>query len=280
MNCQKCQFEIEELETGESLSETARAHLSSCPACRAFHDGRQSLKKLVGSLAPVQAPPDFDFRLRARINAAKSGGRHQSTAWWRSFITSAPALGLAATFALLVAAVVFYNQTRTGPVQNAKPDIIANQSNGQMPEQVSVNPSSPTVRAPEVTPPPSDESMKDANPAVAMKVKRERSRASREGKNGARHESIQPDANESQIVTNETAVRPAPQIMPKGASPFNAGMNQIVELPVRSASQPMRIFVNDQSGAKRRVTLAPVTFGSQDFANLDHARMASGQGIW
>jgi hypothetical protein len=276
-----CRFEIEELETDARLSEAAREHLSSCPACRAFHDGRQSLKKLVGSLAPVQAPPDFDFRLRARINAAKNGGNHQPGAWWRSFVTSAPAIGLAATFALLVAAVLFYNQTKRGPVQTAKPDMAANQSSGKTPEQASVNPPT-SVKAPEVTPPPSEQGMKadNNNPAVAVNVKSARSRAVNNSRNVARRESTQPAGNAPQIVTTDTAVRPAPQIMPNGASPFNAGPNQIVELPVRSASQPMRVFVNDMSGTRRRVTLAPVTFGSQDFAGLDPSRMTSSQGIW
>jgi hypothetical protein len=273
-----CRFEIEELETDARLSEAARTHLSSCPACRAFHDGRQSLKKLVGSLAPVQAPPDFDFRLRARINAAKSGGNHQPTAWWRSFITSAPAIGLAATFALLVAAVVFYNQTKPGPVQTKKPDVAAVKSPEQKAEQGSVN-HPQAVNTPEVIAHSSGASVKEDDPTVTT-VKTGRSRAGNNIKNVARRESIQPAANAPQIVTNDTAVRPAPQIMPKGVSPFNAGANQIVELPVRSASQPMRVFVNDVSGTKRRVTLAPVTFGSQDFAGLDPSRLASGQGIW
>jgi hypothetical protein len=120
----------------------------------------------------------------------------------------------------------------------------------------------------------------DNNPAVAVKVKNPRPRAGDNSKNVARRESNQPRANEPQIVTNEMALHPAQQILPKGVSPFNAGMNQIVELPVRSASQPMRVFVNDVSGTKRRVTLAPVTFGSQDFAGLDPSRMGSSQGIW
>ncbi|HUQ33473.1 MAG TPA: hypothetical protein VM095_15230, partial [Pyrinomonadaceae bacterium] len=223
MNCQMCRFEIEELETDARLSQAAREHLSSCPACRAFHDGRQSLKKLVGSLAPVEAPPDFDFRLRARINAAKSNGNHQQGAWWRSFVTSAPAIGLAATFALLVAAVLFYNQTKRGPVQTAKPNMAANQSSGKIPEQASVKPP-PTVKAPEVTPPPSEQGMKAGNnPAVAVNVKSPRSRAGNNSKNVARRESNQPAGNAPQIVTTDTAVRPAPQIMPKGATPFNAG---------------------------------------------------------
>src|SRR3954469_25315396 len=98
MNCQACQIEIEELELGELLSEAARMHIRACSPCRAFHDERQSLRKLVGSLEPVAAPSDFDFRLRARLAAVSNGGsRHFSL---RSVLSSAPAVALAASFAL------------------------------------------------------------------------------------------------------------------------------------------------------------------------------------
>src|SRR4051812_5480464 len=114
MNCKTCRIEIEETGASESLSQRAQAHLSSCRACRAFRDERQSLQRLVGSLSPVSAPADFDFRLRARINAAKTAGGNGFS--WRTFLASAPAIGLAASFALLVAGIVFYNQRGTRPI--------------------------------------------------------------------------------------------------------------------------------------------------------------------
>jgi hypothetical protein len=278
MSCQTCRFEIEELGVDERLGEGARAHLSSCSACSAFHDERQSLKRLVGSLAQgVSAPPDFDFRLRARIHAAKQAGRRRPT--WLSFITNAPAIGLAATFALLVAGVVIYKQTRRAPSPVDQPGVAA----GHTPQQGAAAQrivSQPLVASsPQVSPPASaDAGAKDDKQSLAAKVKSPR--VGGNNKYAARRESPRPGAVNPEIVTNETAVRPAPQILPGTASPLNAGMNQVVELPVRPASQPMRVFVNDRSGAKRRVTLAPVTFGSQDFAGLDTSRLASSQGIW
>jgi hypothetical protein len=276
MNCQTCRTEIEELGTTERLSDEARAHLSLCAMCRAFHDERQSLKRLVGGLGTVSAPPDFDFRLRARISAVKGAGNHHSS--WLSLLASAPAIGLAASFALLVAGVFIYNQMKSKPSVNENPGIVAAESVERKPVQAMVN-TAPVI-AHEEAPLSSDAIVKDEGGSVAVAVKNPRSRKVGSNGNVARRESSQPSANDSPIVSNDTAVRPAQQIIPSGAAPFNAGMNMIVELPVRSASQPMRVFVDDKSGAKRAVTLEPVIFGSQDVAGRNTSRAASSLGIW
>src|SRR5215211_4580032 len=113
MNCNSCRIEIEELETGEGLSEKAGAHLAACPSCRTFHEERLSLRRLVGSLEPVSAPPDFEFRLRARL--AANGNGQASRFSFRSLISSPAAIGVAASFALIVAAAVIYTNLKSRP---------------------------------------------------------------------------------------------------------------------------------------------------------------------
>ena len=281
MSCQTCQFEIEELKANERLSAEARAHLSVCHACRAFHDERQALKKLVGGLEVVSAPPDFDFRLRARINAAKNAGKHRSS--WRSFAASAPAIGLAASFALIVAAVVFYNQMKPVPPTIKQQESVAGKPSDSKPAQV--NPDSVhTAEVFETPQPTTSGSKQDEDSIIATAgVKNPRSRPTGNSRPSVRHQSSRAGADAQLLPSNDLAVRPAPQIVPNGASPSNAGTNLVVELPVRSASQPMRVFVDDRSGAKRTVTLEPVIFGSQDFIgrnNTTTSRTQSSQGIW
>jgi hypothetical protein len=280
MNCQTCQFEIEELETNEGLSDEARAHLSVCPVCRAFHDERQALKRLVGSLEAVNAPHDFDFRLRARLAAAKEAGNHRFS--WRSFVASAPALGLAAAFALLIAGFVFYNQMKPGAVINNQPGELARQEpalKSAAPGGSPVFETGPSDAAVAVSQP--GEQDKPSSAILTAGVETAPSRSTISSKNPARRKPRQLDSGaQPEIVTNEMAVLPAQQIVPNGASPFNTAARGVVELPVRSASQPMRVFVNERDGAKRTLTLEPVIFGSQDFTGRARPSIASSQGIW
>jgi hypothetical protein len=278
MNCQKCLIEIEELETDERLNDEARAHLSACTACRAFHDERQSLKRLVGSLAPVSAPTDFHFKLRARIKAA-GGARRKERSSWRSFAASAPAIALAASFALLVAGFVLSRQMKSTPSTNERPSVVAaSQPPDRNPEQASGTPGL-TTNAPESVAPAPVTGGKDVGMPVAV-VKGLPSRGVSKGKYAARHESPQAGVNDLPVASNDSAVRSAPQIVANGTAPLSAGMNPIVELPVRSASQPMRVFIDDRSGTKRAVTLEPVIFGSQDFTGRNTSLITTSQGIW
>jgi hypothetical protein len=52
---------------GEAWSAAATEHLRECAECREFQVQQTKLRKIVGSLGTVEAPADFDFRLRARL---------------------------------------------------------------------------------------------------------------------------------------------------------------------------------------------------------------------
>jgi len=284
MNCQTCQFEIEELELSEGLSDEARAHLSVCPVCRAFHDERQALKRLVGSLEAVTVPHDFDFRLRARLAAAKEAGNHRFS--WRSFVASAPAIGLAATFALLIAGFVFYNQMKSKPPSTAavgnQPGEVTRQETPAKPviqSGSSVSETTASGATPEAS--PTREQDNPSPTVLTAGIEREPSRSTGTSKNISRRQRRQLDSGaQPEIVTNEAAVRAAQQIVPGSAPPFNTAAHSIVEVPVRSAAQPMRVSVDDRDGAKRTLTLEPVIFGSQDFTGRERPSIASSQGIW
>ncbi|MGB8508804.1 MAG: hypothetical protein WCD76_10385, partial [Pyrinomonadaceae bacterium] len=71
MNCKRYMLEMEEASGGAGLSREARAHLRACRHCLDFYERGESLSRLVGGLEKVVAPPDFEFRLRARMAAAK-----------------------------------------------------------------------------------------------------------------------------------------------------------------------------------------------------------------
>ena len=65
--CELVRRELEELMLNEEFSAAAAEHLESCADCREFQQQQMKLRQMVGSLGTVNAPADFDFRLRARL---------------------------------------------------------------------------------------------------------------------------------------------------------------------------------------------------------------------
>ena len=276
MNCKACQIEIEELEMGEGLSDHARAHIAACASCRAFHDERQSLRKLVGSLEAVTAPPDFEFRLRARLASSGNGGGSGFSL--RSFLASVPAIAVAASFALLVAGVIIYKQMKSGATRN-QPTVASSTNPERKVETATASPA-PAVAT------TAPERKEQTSPATLPVVNKERETGltvrsmTARNKNIVRGQQRQTNAGNLQIVSSDSAVRSAPQIKPGAKNPLIFAQNQLVELPIRPISQPVRVSLGDASGARRTVTLQPVIFGSQDLTGRNLSRATSSQGIW
>src|SRR5947209_455436 len=271
MNCKTCQIEIEELETSASLSDAARAHIAACASCRAFHDERQSLRNLVGSLESVSAPPDFELRLRSRLASSGNGGGRSFS--FLSFLASAPAITLAASFALLVAGVIIYKQVKSGAATN-QPTIAASNSTKRKVENATASPSpANTANA--------RESKEQNQPASVPVVNKETgNHLTARNKNIIHSQQRQVNSGNLPVVSSDSAVRPAPQIKQGVRNPLTVVQNQLVELPVRPVSQPVRVSLGDASGARRTVTLQPVIFGSQDLTGRNLSRATSSQGIW
>src|SRR6267142_2754506 len=110
-NCNAIRRELDEIMLGESSSAPVLLHLQQCSDCQEFHQRRTKLRQLVGSLGTVEAPADFDFRLRARLANETPGSAH-----WARFADWSPGARSAvlASFMLLVGAVIVLNHWR-GP---------------------------------------------------------------------------------------------------------------------------------------------------------------------
>ena len=106
--CETVRRELEELMLSEDCSMSATQHLRECGDCREFHQKQTKLRQIVGSLGVVEAPADFDFRLRARLaNESSGAGFHLRNMQW-SFATKGFA---AATMILLFIGGVVYLRT-------------------------------------------------------------------------------------------------------------------------------------------------------------------------
>jgi len=76
-NCEVIRQELDELTLGETISAAAAEHLRECAECREFNEKQTRLRQIVGGQGTVSAPPDFDFRLRARLaNGANGAAFH------------------------------------------------------------------------------------------------------------------------------------------------------------------------------------------------------------
>ena len=110
--CEVIRCELDELTLGDEGSTAVTQHLRECGECREFHQKQTRLRQIVGSLGTVEAPPDFDFRLRARLaNESSAAGFHLRAFQWSS------AKGAAAVAMLLVfvGGVVYVRTISTPP---------------------------------------------------------------------------------------------------------------------------------------------------------------------
>lgn len=270
MNCRTCRIEIEELELGESPGREASEHLESCAPCRSFHEERISLRRLVGGLGSVSAPADFDFRLRARLSAVGNGSKGGFS--FRSLISSAPALAVAASFALLVAGVVIYRQLKPAESPLGTAAAVTKENSlgrGVFSSVATTSDASVSTSAPVAAPPEVLIARSHKVPATAQ-----------EGKGGAPVRVKRGTGYTRDGGSFEISVRPAERITQEGGTPLVATTGQPVRLHVRSASQPVRVLVDDRGGSKRTVTLEPVVIGSQDFIGRIAPQQIGPQGVW
>ena len=98
--CELIRRELDELNLDETRSTAAIEHLRECSACREFHEKQTKLRQIVGSLGTVEAPADFDFRLRARLtNESSSAASSFNFVAWPVLLRGFAAAALLLVFA-------------------------------------------------------------------------------------------------------------------------------------------------------------------------------------
>jgi hypothetical protein len=283
MDCKAFRTESEELATGESLSRTAQAHVNACVACRTFQAERLSLRQLIGSLEPVNAPPDFDFQLRARLAARKSAGNQAFHRSW--FAPGLRAISVAAAFVLLVAgAIVFRHfqpaqlgqQVATGTSSPAK--AVVTQPRGDAPEQLAVAAQAqPVSEAQPAAAQPNNLTATRPDEAVHAKGGTERLAQAKQAR------SALPTQPNRTLTTDLTFGSNPPVLMrDRSASAQSLDEGDTTAL-LRVSSQPFKVLLHDRQGGLRSVSLEPVVFGSQDFLGRATQRPQlanNGEGIW
>lgn len=72
MKCKQIREEIDAASRHNMSSGAVRSHMDACPDCRRYSDETASLTRLLWTQPRVEAPPDFEFRLRARMLRAQA----------------------------------------------------------------------------------------------------------------------------------------------------------------------------------------------------------------
>jgi hypothetical protein len=258
----------EAAEEGGVLGRGARAHVESCRACGDILRERESLRRLVGGLRKVEAPPDFEFRLRARMAATKAAGRRGPSGGLRALYSLAP-VAAAACFLIVSASLYLRTTTRTNPVAG---------SNGVAIER----------------PQSSAEVLNQAPPMQAIsRVKEHTTDIAGVGTPGTAVSDSRPVAPRPR-----GEIRPAREVLQRSnrglvaaANTLTAGLNsaQVItartwKIPVGTNAEPLRMIVRDERGAERIVPMRTVSFGSQELIVRDGTRqrtaVADNEGVW
>ena len=135
MNCQESRKAIDSQTMREGLSGSVRAHVDQCPACEGHAGEMSSLFALLQAQPRVEAPADFDFKLRARIARAEAARRETAGSplqWleklWAGSFSWAQATAAMAAIAMIVSLSTYqiYRNSDSGlPTTGAQVEQVA-----------------------------------------------------------------------------------------------------------------------------------------------------------
>jgi hypothetical protein len=269
MDCKACRNEIDLSPAGGGeRAAQARAHIRSCARCREFSAERRALSELVSSIEAVSAPDDFEWRLRARINADKRGD-HVRQSFRPGFAPGTQAIALAASFALLLGVAVIFKQTNTEELRATPAGEVA-AGNAR---QIVKTPGEETAPLPETKVLSNNKRTNTTSSFVNSRVRSTiPARVASEAK-----ERLAPAAvasvHDSTVRSNDFSSTAAPVIT-------------LFAVPVKDPSQHLKLMLDEGHGATRTVSLQPVTFGTQSIlerqggASVQRSAVSNADGIW
>ena len=229
-NCELIRRELDELMLNEAYSSSAVEHLRDCAECREFQEKQTKLRQIVGSLGTVAAPPDFDFRLRARLaNESSVASQFHYWPFARRGLAVAAMLLVFATGAVVVRNVMNRPTSRDEVASQKEPNV-------QQPGKAEkVAPAGPVN---------SDKNVAAGVPEKRPQIKNERAT---------------PAAlrNKRQLVAVDYSSMRAEVV--KGVEPEGASD----AFPIDVSSQSIKVSLDDGRGNARTISVPPISFGSQ-----------------
>lgn len=290
MNCKDYRAAHEEADiAGGGLPARCGEHAAVCAECRAFGEERASLRGLVAGLARVDAPPDFEFRLRARMAATNSG---QSRPRLHNLLPRPAWLAAAGCLALAAAIALQMKDSQTPGALKPTPPSTTEQPVANPVAAVNPETASPVVSVGEGGEVRPKQLASPADKAVEAVATRIRARASSavavanasksQPRRPAAITAAQPfvEAVASSGTRIERTESSTPSMMGSPITVLSA-----IPLPVQADEQPLRVLFKDMQGASRVVKVDPVAFGSNEPAarpaNVTFTKAAKKQrGVW
>lgn len=262
-NCKTVCREIDQLNVDQNLSTLASEHLRGCEPCQTFYDGRSKLRTLLAGLEPVEAPADFDFRVRARL---ASGEAERHTGFFASRSFGMPAAALATLVFLLAVGFALRTMTssdggttaggiQSAPDQSSKTDQASKSDKQGTVAQSGVN------RTDDVVPPP-----------IAV------STPNRSGQRIVRGQGVLSTRTGNRMATQEFSIAPA-QVVKKDDAV--ASLETFPVFSVEASAEPLKVSLDYETGVSRTISLPTLSFGSQRaLAPSGAAVKTSSKGVW
>ena len=233
-DCKAIRSESEETVLGQALDATAMDHVRECKSCLEFYEYDKKLRQMMAGLAPVEAPADFDFRLRARIAREESGSRYRFP--FGNISIALPSAGLAAMILLGGGLLVF--RSINSPVTDKQTAV------EQKKAEPSAQPAPPPMAA-------------DAKSAVAVAPESIKPKENPQGRKSV-------VVGRKQIVSRERNKVEFKDLSSYGAVSLKAGsMAADGQAPLTFPVQTLKVSVDDGSGVPRTISIPTVSFGSQ-----------------
>ena len=245
MNCRNIRREIEEAGSAGFLSAAALSHLEVCAACQTLSSQQTNLQGILSSLGTVEAPGDFDFRLRARLAREKRMGAVSLPFGNLSFGLRSTAV---AAILLLIGSAVLFVALKSNPnTPVAGGSKVA--PNPVMPEQAGG--SATSLKGPGSTdvakgnePKPVEQNQLHV-PRAPKEIGTRREVAS--NRSGHRFGTRDIGQTGAQVLTRDQL----------------AGTYPTAAFPINASYQSLKVSVDDSRGTSRTISLPSVSFGSQ-----------------
>jgi hypothetical protein len=255
INCRNVRREIEEAAPGNVLSSSVNDHLANCVACEKLAREQSRLQQIVSSLGTVEAPGDFDFRLRARLAGEKPGSAQAfaAVAIGRfSFGLRSAALAMM----LLVAFAFVLVSLRSHANNQLAADAPSAPTTGPAQSEKQPGQSGETAK----TVAPAATSVSDGNQSVALAGNPSRSsdHSPLKGGSGPRQGEPASPRRTSGLAALDSSSTQAPVL-----TRYDQPEYPTSAFPIEASYQSVRVSVENGRGTSRTISLPAVSFGSK-----------------